>query len=241
MLKLLLLLGLSNLTQLVDAAADCKVGWPIIFADVDKDGDTEVQAWASTDLDKTSEFLIGGRSTSLSFTEQDDVCDKVGCAWLVLWRQVGSVISHRTIFKEVNSVLDIQIDYTADPKLAAVLFLKVESSTRGKYVLQFFKNEDSISDPWPAITRAYIFNERIDLGQLDQFSTVMLFQNNFVQMIGNLPSKYEIVDFFAKLDSSTNLMSSVMTTVTSTEGTYFNGMPTRKNGLMFGFDSDNVI
>lgn len=58
------------------------------------------------------------------------------------------------------------------------------------------ENEGSYSDPWPAITRAYVFNEKIDLGQYSQFSTVMTYNNNFIQMYANLPSRYEIMDYF---------------------------------------------
>lgn len=93
--------------QTAQALVNCKVGWPIILADDDQDGDTEVQTWVSVGTSSTEEYLIGGRSTSLDFTEQDDICDKVGCAFLVLWRQVGSVLSNRIIYTEVQSVLDI--------------------------------------------------------------------------------------------------------------------------------------
>ena len=57
----------------------------------------------------------------------------------------------------------------------------------------------------------------------------------------NLPIRYEFVDYFVKFDTTTHLVESVSSALYSTEGTYFNGMPTTKRNMIKGRDSANIL
>ena len=77
------------------------MGWPVMLAPYSQDGDTELTVWTETpDSYHGDKFVLGGRSTSKDFTEQDE-CDKQGCAYSVLWRKIGSRFSQHTVFTNV--------------------------------------------------------------------------------------------------------------------------------------------
>lgn len=226
-------LGLAN---------NCKVSWPVVLGDVNQDGDTEVTAWAATDDDVGNQFLIGGRSTSLTFTEQKDTCDKVGCAFVVVWNQVGSVFVRRTIYKEVQSVAAIKVDQREDTGLAVIVFMKISSSTRAQYVLQFNRY---VGKNWEHGARTYFIKEDIDLTQIDPFNNFMLLDNRRIFYFANLPTKYEVVDYFIEVvkdpKSSEYIIGSFKTDIIATTGTFFNGLPTRKREMMWGFDKSHTL
>jgi hypothetical protein len=63
-----------------------------------------------------------------------------------------------------------------------------------------------IGSEWFAITRAYHFNQEMDLGQFNPYSKFMLVNTDMVYFYVNLPVRYEYVDYFVRMDTTTKLV-----------------------------------
>ena len=96
------ILGLLSAAFIADSetvsAGHCLIGWPAVVGPTTKDGDTTVTTFAETP--STDNYMIGGLSTSLDFTEYEE-CVENGCAYLATWNKVSQKFSQKWIFTDV--------------------------------------------------------------------------------------------------------------------------------------------
>ena len=72
-----------------------------------KDGNTTLSVWTETPF--SDNFLIGGSSNSLEFTEKKEcTTNGVGCAYITNWNKVTQEYEQKYIFTSVYDVLDFK-------------------------------------------------------------------------------------------------------------------------------------
>ena len=185
----------------------CPIGWPVIIAPDRVDGDTEVNVWIeSPGSISFDEFIIAGRSTSEILTEQDDSCGTSGCVFIVRWKKIGSIFEQFTIVDDVNAAVDIQ--YDASTNIGAFLYLQLESSNIGYYVLQF-NMWDEKEDQLVFGEVAYIIKKEVDLTVYNDFTSVMINQEGLIYMISNDPDRETIYNYWMILETTDDLTLSL--------------------------------
>ena len=98
---------------------------------------------------------------------------------------------------DVQALVDIQWDYTN--AIGAFLYLKIESSSQGKFVLQFNAWDSSAKEiSWGET--AYYINKPMDLTVFNDFTDKLLLQDGIVYLIGNDPDRETIYNFWMVLD-----------------------------------------
>lgn len=223
-------------------AQDCQIGWPVIIAPESQDGDTEVTVWAESPgsvLD--DEFILAGKSTSGELTEYEDECSVNGCVFVVRWFKIGSIFKQHTIMTNVQSIVAMEYDYSTN--VGVYVYLKIETSSKGYYVIQFNTWDDSKDDIIFG-ERAYTIKKPVDLSFFSDHTKPILFSEGTIHMISNDPDRETIYNFWMILDDMTVdqvHIAEFWESELETDGGYFKGAPTRLYNLGLGYDTDNII
>jgi len=82
----------------------------------------------------------------------------------------------------------------------------------------------------------------MDLTVFNDFTNILLLQDNIVYLIGNDPDRETIYNFWMILDSTDNrLVAETWESELETDGGFFKGAPTRLYSQRFGYDTDHII
>ena len=119
------------------ASDSCLIGWPAVLGSVAKDGNTDVMAWSETPF--TDNYLIGGNSDSLAFTEHEECSTNgKGCAYITNWNKVSQEFTQKWIFTEAETLLEIVFepyeDERDEPKFAAIFSKTFDDGTAHQMV-----------------------------------------------------------------------------------------------------------
>lgn len=191
-----------------------------------------------------TEYLIGGRSTSATFLEQDEeICRTLGCAFTVKWSKFGRALDDHRVYIDVNTVASIAYDSTT--QTVAVLFLKIQTATTGQYVLQM-NTWNSVRDTIEVNEIAYYLTDSLDLINYAPTQTMMIAHNGLFHLYGNKPDTTTIYNYWAKAtpsgdDSIPGRISEFWQTDFESDEAFFRGKGNRIYEIGFGYDNDNIL
>lgn len=149
--------------------------------------------------------MLGGISTSPSFTEDPTCANGLGCVFVTNWSSDTESFSQKWLFKTVSSIREIVFKPDAAPERAQIFALvfdlmSLDNTSTFKTVLNFSTWQGKRA----AInTEMHTINELADKAAMNDFTKLSIWEGDIFHTIVNNANNWQVTDYFYIFDPIT--------------------------------------